>query len=123
MTIKTKMFMLRYHAGNIARRCGRAIRYAMGRSTIDDAWQFHHDSQNITGFRCLEGLSEHSVLDALFDQYGNNPALESFVTRACSRVADKWNSSDDIASAAEDWAVDLVREYATEAGISLMKES
>jgi len=100
-------------------RYAMAWRYATGNITPEDAWTLWRECEDITGYHDLEGLSETSVLEQAIDRYGDRPELPELVNRACSRVASKWNSSGDTAAAAEDWAHDLIAEYATDAGIEL----
>src|SRR5260370_21542844 len=65
------------------------------------------------GWYPLETLSVDGCLETALDCYWkNHPELESLVKSACERVASKWSSSGDVASAAQDWALDLVPEYA-----------
>jgi hypothetical protein len=43
------------------------------------------------------------------------------VQSACDRVASKWSSDGHAADAAEDWALDLVAEFAQARGIDLVR--
>ena len=111
--------VLRYRLRLRFARYARAVRYATGRMSIDDAWSVWRDAQNVTGFRCLEGISESSVADAAYDRFGDNPELTPIIAQACARVADKWNCSGDTQNAAEDWALDLIAAYAAADGLTL----
>ena len=109
-------------AWRLRSRCHRlavAARYALGRSTIDDAWQMFHDAEHITGFRTLEGISTDGVTQQAFERYGESPQIAALAEKACRRVADKWSGNSDITNAAEDWAFDLIEEYARTDGLAL----
>lgn len=96
-------------------------RFAIGRSQGDDGYYLLRAGEELTRAYSLEWLSVQSLTDSLVDRYGeeHRAVLEELAERACSRVASKWNSTGDIQGAAEDWAGDLVAEYAAEAGLDL----
>lgn len=121
-TIRSRFYNLRWRFQNKAQRASRAWRYLAGKMTEGDAYQIFHECEDVTGFYCLEGISRESVLDSAKDRYGDVPGLETFVDDACSRVAHKWSSTGDIASAAEDWAFDLIPEYAAADGVTLVDQ-
>lgn len=111
--------MNRYQLRFWLRRCATAWRYAIGRTTDTDEWNLFHYAEERLGQYSLEGLSERAVLDQAVERYGDHPELPELVSRACSRVADKWNSDGHLTGAAEDWAFDLIAEYAADDGIVL----
>ena len=111
--------VLRYRLRLRFARYARAVRYATGHMSVDDAWSMWREAQDVTGFRCLEGISESSVADAAFDRFGYNPELEPIIAQACARVADKWNSTGDTQNAAEGWVLDLIAAYAAADGLTL----
>lgn len=69
----------------------------------------------------LETMTDEDVILSLRDAYDykETDTLWHYAQRAVDRVNDKWESNGDTCSAAIDWAVDLVEEYATEDGIEL----
>src|SRR5258708_1113127 len=76
--------------------------------------------QAAAGWYPLETFSVDSCLQTALDCYWeDHPELESLVQSACEGVASKWESAGHAASAAEDWALDLVPEYAQARGIEL----
>lgn len=102
-----------------ASRVVRAWRYATDRMSEDDAQRITSDCRYLAGWHPLELLSVRSLLEVLAEKYEDHPELERLARDACDRVGDKWNGSGDDASAAEDWASDLVAQYASQDGIVL----
>ena len=104
-----------------SRRVAIGWRFAIGRSRADDGYNLLHAGEELTGAYSLESLYVCSLTDSLVDRYGeeHRAVLEELAERACSRVASKWDSTDDIQGWAEEWAGDLVAEYAAEAGLEL----
>ena len=119
--ITQKLRYLAWRARDVSKRVAIGWRYAIGRSKLEDGYDLLHAAENLTGIYGLETLSVGSVRDMLVDRYGEaqRDALEELAERACSRVADKWDSAGDITGAAEDWACELVEQYAKEAGLVL----
>ena len=76
------------------------------------------EMERAAGFYGLESISDQDVLDDAAEEYEDSPELRDLCARAAQRVAHKWNSTGDINSAARDWALDLVREWAAERGLS-----
>lgn len=97
----------------------RAWRYAMNRSTYNDGWDLFHDAEHITGYYALEGLSREDVLNTARERYGDVTGMEELAQRACERVASNWDSTGDMTGAAEDWAFDLIAQYAVADGVNL----
>ena len=88
--------MLRWRAQRTSRRFATAWRYATGRATLTDGYDLLHAAESLTGIYGLETLSTYSLADDLVERYG------------------------EVRSAAEDWAGELVAEYAKEAGLELV---
>lgn len=97
-----------------------AMLYAHGALSPADAGSIIHECQPIAGWYPIETLSVDSVLDLAIDRYGDNKALEDLTEQACARVWRKWDGSGDAASAAQDWAMDLIAEYAEADGVELV---
>jgi len=105
--------------GRRAAQFGRGWRYATSRLTRDDALEMLWDSEQVAGLFSLESFDQESVLESATERCGEHAALPDLVARACRRVASKWNSDGETRGAAEDWALDLVAEYAAADGIEL----
>jgi hypothetical protein len=104
------------------RRYREAIAYARNRMDKTQANDIIYNCQAAAGWHPLETLSVDGCLQTALDCYWeDHPELASLVQSACDRVASKWSSSGDAASAAEDWALDLVGEYAEARGITLAR--
>jgi hypothetical protein len=95
------------------------LQYARGRLTSDQAHALRYECQQISGCYPLETIDAESTLEAFRDCYGDHPELPRLVRDACARVGDKWSSSGHVTDAAQDWAFDLVHEYAAAEGIML----
>jgi hypothetical protein len=121
MQRKLKQLLARYswQAREVRRRYATAWRYAHNRITVGDGWDMLHAAENRVGAYALEYLDESSVLESAYDRYGPNPEIDVLVTRACQRVAHKWNSTGDLQGAAEDWAFKFIATYAADDGIVL----
>ncbi len=119
--IRQKLRYLRWRTRDAAKQAAIGWRYAIGRSKPEDGYDLLHAAESLTGIYGLEILSTYSLADDLAERYGekHREALTELAERACSRVASKWDSSGEVRSAAEDWAGDLVEQYAKEAGLEL----
>jgi hypothetical protein len=95
------------------------LQYARGRLTSDQAHQLRYECQQISGCYPLETIDTESTLEAFRGCYGDHPELPRLVRDACARVGDKWSSCGHVTDAAQDWAFDLVHEYAAAEGITL----
>ncbi len=105
---------------NKFRRYREALAYARNRMDMTQANDIILNCQAAAGWYPLETFSVDSCLQTALDCYWeDHPELESLVQSACERVASKWESAGHAASAAEDWALDLVPEYAQARGIEL----
>lgn len=104
------------------RRYREAIAYARNLMDKTQANDIIYNCQAAAGWHPLEILSVDRCLQTALDCYWeDHPELESLVQSACERVASKWSSSGDAESAAQDWALDLVGEYAEARGITLAR--
>jgi hypothetical protein len=98
-------------------RWRRAYRYATRKLSTDDAYWIASECADVSGCWPLQSIGVESVLGSAQDRWQDDPNLPRFAYAAASRVASKWPGSDE--SAAEDWALDLIAEYATQEGITL----
>jgi hypothetical protein len=103
-------------------RWKRALNYATGHLSEADADQIRYECQQIAGFYPLEVFTVDGVLNTFRDCYGDHPELERLARDAAARVANKWSGNGDCAGTAEDWAIDLIFEYAKADGIELPRE-
>lgn len=103
-------------------RLAMGWRYAWETMTENDANSVAYDCALIAGVYPLESLDRENVLEQCRERFGDHPEMADMVTGACERVFSKWNSTGDSASAAEDWAMDLVQGYASDGGITLNDE-
>jgi hypothetical protein len=102
------------------RRYRGAVAYARNRMDMSIANDIIFDCQAAAGWYPLETLSVDSCLQTALDVYWQyHPELGSLVQSACARVASKWESTGHARDAAEDWALDLIPEYAEARGITL----
>jgi hypothetical protein len=116
----TQFRIIYWRLRDTARRCRRALAYARGHMDRDQANDVIFDCQAAAGWYPLETLSVDSCLQtALGVHWQDHPELESLVQYACDRVASKWDSNGHAAGAAEDWALDLIQDFARARGIQL----
>jgi hypothetical protein len=116
----SRISILYWRLRDTTRRCSRALAYARGRINGNQANDIIFDCQAAAGWYPLETLSVDSCLQtALGVHWQNHPELESLIHYACARVASKWESNGYAAGAAEDWALDLIGEFAEARGIRL----
>lgn len=121
MRISYRLSLVRWRAREAMKRVGRAVRYAAGRMSEDDAHLIIYECLPTSGYFPLEGLSVETVLDLAQERWGDNPALPRLAADACRRVWNKWDSGGT-EGVAEDWALDLIKEYATDDGIVLVEQ-
>jgi hypothetical protein len=109
--------MARFHTRETVQRFGRALRYALGTWSKDDADRVRWAAQTRSGVFPLISLCTADVLEDLRECYGDlPPGAEAFAGAAAARVASKWYDGGDSACAALDWACDLAAEYAEGTG-------
>jgi hypothetical protein len=116
----TRISIAEWQLRSKLRRCRLALAYALNGVDTDQANEIIFDCQAAAGWYPLETLSVDSCLQTALDCYWQaHPELESLVLSACDRVAGKWSSTGHAADAAEDWALDLIGEFAQARGIRL----
>lgn len=104
-------------------RCRRALAYAMGRLSPDDAQWLLIDCQPIAGWYPLTTLCEGDVFGLAADRYGDAAdALAPYIPAACERVAGKWETPCDDGWHARNWAIEIALEYAAQDGV-LIKDN
>lgn len=118
----TAISIVKWRLRHKFRRCREAIAYARERLDMTVANDIIFNCQAAAGWYPLEALSIDSCLQTARDVYWNDhPELESLVQSACASVASKWESTGHAADAAEDWALDLIPEFAAARGITLTR--
>lgn len=85
----------------------RAWRYAIGTIEGRDAERMLYDAEHAVERFCLESISADDVADRLLDEFNDGLELRYAARYAAGRVASKWESTGDEASAAIDWAYDI----------------
>jgi hypothetical protein len=96
--------------------------YATGKLTPADAASIMYDCQIIAGQYPIESLTVEAVIDDAGYRWSNSAEeIELLAERACARVYDKWDSGGHERSAAQDWACDLIEEYAVQEGVVLVE--
>lgn len=105
----------------IVRRLCRAIAYALGRLTAEDAQTLMLECRQAAGWHPLLVLSAADTLEDAHETYVYHPELPRLVTEACFDVEHKWTSfGDDLANARE-WALRVAERHAREEGLSLTR--
>jgi hypothetical protein len=112
----------KYRLHSMIHRYRLAIAYARDHIDPDQANDIIYDCQAAAGWFPLETFSVERCLQTALDcHWEPHPELEGLVQSACDRVASKWSSDGHAADAAEDWALDLVAEFAQARGIDLVR--
>jgi hypothetical protein len=118
----TQFSIAKYRLYDMIRRYRLAIAYAQNCIDAEQANDIIYDCQAAAGWFPIETLSVDSCLQTALDcHWQPHPELEGLVQSACDRVASKWSSDGFAADAAEDWALDLVAEFAQARGIDLVR--
>ena len=118
----SKIWILHWRLRSKFQRYRLAIAYALDRIDHGQANDIIYDCQAAAGWFPLETLSVDSCLQTALDcHWQPHPELKGLVQSACDRVASKWSSDGHAADAAEDWALDLVAEFAQARGIDLVR--
>ena len=114
-----KFSALQYRAKRAFERYGLAWRYATQRLTRDDGISLLYDAERAAGIFGLESISTGDVLEHARERWGDVPELADYADAATRRVWSKWSGNGEITGAAEDWAMDLIAEYAAEDNVTL----
>ena|ERR1700751_4909282 len=100
-------------------RYGRALAYARGRLTPDQAQSMFYDVQHAAGWYSLNTLCADEVMQEALERWKPHPELAGLVDEACDYVGDKYEDCTDVNSECRDWALRKVEEWAGERGIAL----
>jgi hypothetical protein len=114
---------LRWRYAERMKRIRLAYHYATNKLTEDDAYDLSRACMRVHGVYPLVEFCVEDTLNRAREKYGDVPELEELVRDACGRVWNKWSGDyGDTSGAAEDWAMDLVRDYARDRGITLVDQ-
>jgi hypothetical protein len=117
-----RYWRLRWEWSERFKRWRLAYRFASRQLTEDEAFDISRAAMSVHGCYPLAELSVESTLERVRERYGDDPAFEDLVRDACARVWNKWPGSCETTETAEDWAMDLVVEYADSRGIELVDQ-
>jgi hypothetical protein len=114
------LFTLRWQILHRWRRIRRAVAYAGGRLSEDDAQSIILDCRLPAGWYPLMTLSPDDVREMATGLYGDAVhALDPYLDGACECVARKWDHTGDEHWHAREWALDLALQGAAQDGIVL----
>ena len=115
----SKTMTLKHRLSNHHARVSRAIRYALGRMTLEDAYNFHHEVKYMTGIYPLTEMSTDDLLEQCESLWGHHPEFAEMARDACEHVCRKWDNSPEELDVAIDWAMSTIQRWAWERGIKL----
>lgn len=101
-------------------RWQRALAYARDRMSEEQARRIFSDCQHPAGWFPLMVLSADDVLEDARAFWNEHPDLPRLARDAADRVSQKWDDHGDSYSAATEWALEKVEEYAEAEGIKLV---
>ena len=114
-----RLSALRYRVRDRLKHLARAWRYATGRMTRDDAQWIAYECDVAAESYPLVSIDVEGVIDLALDKWQDDPALADLARQAVRRVWNKWSGGGEEYSAAVDWAMDLIEEYAKADGVEL----
>jgi hypothetical protein len=95
--------------------------FANGKLTEDDARTMLYECERAVGCFSLQTISVESILDTAGYRWANAAEeIRGIAWEACCRVSEKWPGSESVTEASEDWALELIAEYAQDEGIILI---
>ena len=118
-TLSNLASIYRYRLRSKWRRLRRAVLYARGRLSQDDAQDLLLDCCAPAGWHPLLILSVDDTLEEALETYDNHPTLRCMISQACIRVAEKWEDNSDTLYHAKKWAVQFAEQYAKQEGVTL----
>ena len=102
------------------------VRFGLGLTTPTEASEIRYRCHEITGCWPLQWIDAEGVIELAedrwkaTDRWGTPVDFEAYAKDAVRRVHTKWPGNDDMTGAAQDWAMDLIGEYALQDGIALL---
>jgi len=118
-TLSNLASIYRYRLRYKWQRLRRALLYARGRLSQDDAQDLLLDCCTPAGWHPLLILSVEDTLEEALEEYEDHPALRSIISQACMHVAQKWEDNSDTLYHAKKWALEFAEQYAKQDGIPL----
>ncbi len=101
-------------------RLKRALCYATGRLSFEDANDIMRDCERSALSYPLMVLTPQSVLDMAIERYGEQAAaLEPYLADACAYVAQRWDPPAEEYWHPRDWALSTAIDHAAKDGITL----
>lgn len=115
-----RLFTLRWQIRFRCRKIRRALRYAAGHLSQNDAALIVLDCEHAARSYPLVTLSPDDVLDMAIERYGDQAhALNDYLPGACATVANKWDSPGDDRWHAQNWAFEIALDAAAQDGIAM----
>jgi hypothetical protein len=101
---------------------GLGYRLANSQLDQDDANAAIYECLPIAGWWPLATLDIASITEVAGFRWTNSAEqITPLALQACQRVSNKWSGDDAATCAAEDWALNLIEEYAAADGIELIE--
>lgn len=113
----------RYKLKDFVLRARQGWRWMRGTLTREDARDMQWKIDHLAGWYPLVVLSVDDIKEQLEDMYESQPQFDELADRAASRVYSKFDDYSDMRSNAQDWAVDLVRDYAVADRVALIERN
>jgi len=109
-----------YRCGVRLGRWTRALRYAAGRLSADEAQRLMLDCRYPAGWHPLLVLTVVDTLEQAREEIADHPDLPRLVADGCARVGDKWEPYCGELLEARCWAINLAKNYAADEGITFV---
>jgi hypothetical protein len=110
----------RYRCGVSLGRWTRALRYAAGRLSADEAQRLILDCLCPAGWHPLLVLTVEDTLEQAREEIADHPDLPRLIADGCARVGDKWEPYYGELLEARCWAINLAKNYAADEGITFV---
>jgi hypothetical protein len=98
----------------------RALRYAAGRLSPDEAQSIMLDCRHPAGLHPLLLLTVEDTLDQAREVFADHLELPRLITDGCARVGRKWEPYGDELYEARRWAIEVAEGYAVDEGVTLV---
>ena len=110
-----------YRVSKTFERFQRAVQYATGRLSADNAQHIMLECCFDAGWHPLQILDVQKTLTEAREIFTDHPALPHLIAAACSRVASKWEGNGDDSHEACRWAIEIAEDYAARTNIKLVR--
>ena len=119
-SLARRLFTLHWQIRFRCQQIRRALCYAAGHLSQNDAALIVLDCEHAARSYSLATLTPDSVLDMAVERYGNQAnALNDYLPGACATVANKWDSPSDDRWHARNWALEIALDAAGQNGIAM----